>query len=626
MKTQTFIEKIVDTDVDSLLAFKSKCDHAYHNTGEPLITDSQYDQLVEVIQRKRPSSTLTIGAVPNSAHKVKLPYHMGSMDKIKPENVKELRRWLERNKADIYVVEPKLDGISALLVVGISKLSLYTRGDGSKGTDISKVLPHIHNIPKTNQILCIRGELIVNKKIFEKKYKGKFSNARNFVSGVIMSNNASVKYLSDIEFVAYEIIQGEDIQMEPVKQFKLLKELNFQTVKAKLYKRINVPTLKDALEKYKSNLQYEVDGVILHPNKRYVRNTYGNPSYSIAFKSLGKVYTTDVQDVIWQVSKWGKIVPRIKVSTVDIDGVNVSYTTGFNAKYIIDNSLGVGSVVAITRSGDVIPYIVDVVKKAKRMVLPDIKYKWSDSKVDFEIAEENEEKYIKTNLAFFKGMGIKNVNIQTVRKFYRNGYRDIFQILNASVEDIQQLSGFKKKMSEKIYTSIHNDEKYELWVILGSAGAFGKGISSKKLKKLFLSHNDILKTHSSLSKEQLMDKILGVEGFSEKTAAQVVSHIEQATVFYDKIFKYFDILPVKSNISTKSTLLNKKVVFTGFRDKSLEQSVNERGGMVTSNVSRTTFIVVTKDRNPKSSTKLNKAKELKVTITDKASFTTDYLL
>lgn len=631
MSNQSFRRKIINSDVNSLLKLKSEYDNAYHNLGNPLVTDEQYDFLVDMLRKKNPSYSMNVGApIQNMLEKVKLPYNMGSMDKIKPENKKELDRWLVRNPGDAYIVEPKLDGISALLVATKTNISLYTRGDGKTGTDISSMIPHIKNIPNIKSEISVRGELIIKRKIFDSKYKSKFSNPRNFVSGVIMSKNATPEYLTDIIFLPYEVIEDAELQIEPLKQFKLLRKMNVDVNEYKLYKTINITTLTKVLHDFKESLEYDIDGLILHPNTKYKRNLNGNPSYSIAFKIQGAVYTTEVVDVIWQVSKWGKIIPRIRVKTVHIDGVNVNYTTGFNAKYVVDNNLGIGSLIEITRSGDVIPYIVNVIKGSKNMKMPAVGYKWSKNKVDFEIEDEdNDDQSIKKILAFFKGLGIKNINIQTVTKFYSDGYKDIFQILDASVGDIEKLSGFKNKMALKVYDSIHKKDDYKIWDVLGVAGVFGRGISSKKLNKLFCSIPNILECYDTISEEKLLQEILKVEGFSEKTANQVVKNLGSAVSFAHMIDKHYKILnkttdASKSNDKKTSILMNQKIVFTGFRDKGLEKEVTIRGGSIVSNVSKNTFVVV-KDKNQKSSSKLKKAQELGLLIVDRLEFNNTYL-
>ena len=88
---------------------------------------------------------------------------------------------------------------------------------------------------------------------------------------------------------------------------------------------------------------------------------------------------TEVEKVVWNISKWGQIKPRIKIKQVKLGGTKIDYVTGFNAKYIDDNKIGPGAIIKITRSGDVIPHIVEVVKKADQAQMPDISYEWNNT-------------------------------------------------------------------------------------------------------------------------------------------------------------------------------------------------------------------------------------------------------
>ena len=617
-------------EINSMIKFKKKCDNFYHNKGKSLISDEEYDILTECIKIKYPEYKSSIGAsVDNDLLKAKLPFNMGSMDKLKPENKNEIDRWLSKNKAAQYTIEPKLDGISCLLVVKNKKIKLYTRGDGNIGTDISPVLKFLTNIPSKDTPINIRGELIIKKSVFEKKYANKFSNARNFVSGVIMSKKVNTEYIADISFVPYEIIKKENLQDDTIKQIENLNKLGMKAIPYKIFKLINVETLVKVVHDYKQNLEYEVDGIIIQPVKKYTRNKTGNPSYSIAFKVQGSLYTTTVEDVIWKISKWGKIIPTICINTVDIKGVKISYTTGFNAKYVVSNQIGIGSVINITRSGDVIPYIVEVIKSSTNIKLPDVPYRWCENKVHFELVEEcNTEKSVKMILSFFKGIGVKYLNIKTISKFYENGFDSIVKILEATNEDFMKIEGFNTTLANKIYNNIHSKNEISVSTILGSAGIFGVGINQKKIEKLFEEIPDLLKICKLLSKDECYERIVNIKGFSCKTTKPVVDNLEKAIFFVDNMKKYYTIRERETKINdnlSSLVLKDKKIVFTGFRDKELEQQLNKHGGKLTTSISKNTFILVVKEIGmDKKSSKYTKALKEGVTVMDKKSFIEKY--
>jgi len=148
---------------------------------QPIMTDNEFDILQDYITEKYPSnqSVYQIGApIESGSRKVTLPYHMGSMDKIKPDTG-ALANWMAKYKGP-YVLSCKLDGVSGLYSTEGPVPKLYTRGDGKVGQDISHLIPYLR-LPKTKGIV-IRGEFIIPKVIFETKYKTKFANPRNMVS------------------------------------------------------------------------------------------------------------------------------------------------------------------------------------------------------------------------------------------------------------------------------------------------------------------------------------------------------------------------------------------------------------------------------------------------------------
>ena len=177
---------------------------AYYN-DEPLLSDNEFDIIQEYMKKKYPKNkALTqIGAPIEDKHKVKLPYYMASMDKIKPDT-NALPKWKLKYKGP-YVLSAKLDGISGLYSTENGEEKLYTRGNGSVGQDISHLIPYLR-LPKTSD-MTIRGEIIMKKSTFLEKYKDEFSNSRNLVAGLVNKKTIDPEKLKDIDFVAYEVIK-----------------------------------------------------------------------------------------------------------------------------------------------------------------------------------------------------------------------------------------------------------------------------------------------------------------------------------------------------------------------------------------------------------------------------------
>lgn len=614
------LEKYFNTEkLSKLHELKLYLDDIYYNTGKDSgFTDFQYDLLKEILQKRDPNYVPAVGAkIRAGDNKVKLPYWLGSMNKLKPEDVNELNRWIIKNEATECIIEDKLDGISCLLIIDNKKIKLYTRGDGEIGSDISYLAPYFKNIPKNiSENIAIRGELIMKYDIFKEKYSAEFANPRNFVAGRIGSKTLR-KGIEDIDFIAYEIVK-DGICMKPEDQLIKLKELGFNTVNYSLTSNIAPEELVGKFLLSKQNSEYEIDGIIVQTNTPYVRNTSGNPSYAFAFKvRLDKnIVEATVEEVEWNISKWGVLKPRIRIIPINLGGVTITYTTGFNAKYIVDNNIGPGTIIEITRSGDVIPYVVSVIEGTYAQ-LPDIPYEWNETKVDIISKDNNNTMCVKLIASFFAALKIKHVSEATVNKMFNHGLKNIIDIVSASQEDFEEIEGFGKRLAERTYENIHNGLKnISISLLLGASGVFGLNIGTKKVELLFNAIPNILNIYKDYSYEELYNEIINIEGFSDKTTTQIIDNLVWAEKFIKSMDKY---ITLKDENPISDDLLNYKIVFSGFRDKLLEEKIKKRGGKVVTSVSKNTTLLVVADIY-ETSAKIKKAKELGIDIYEKEEF------
>ena len=185
---------------------------SYYNSEE-IMTDEVYDILRDILFQRNPKSKIfkKVGA-PIASDKVKLPFWMGSMDKIKPDT-NALERWKKKYDKP-YNISDKLDGTSGMFHYFKSgkswKTRLYTRGNGSYGQDISHLIPYLfpnikENLPKEE--ICLRGEIIMSKKNF-KKFDMK--NSRSLTNGVVNSKkNIKPDLLNNIDFVVFNVLEPQ---------------------------------------------------------------------------------------------------------------------------------------------------------------------------------------------------------------------------------------------------------------------------------------------------------------------------------------------------------------------------------------------------------------------------------
>ena len=614
-----------------LETFIKKANKAYYNTGKPLLEDSEYDKLIDIMKERFPNSDVLnqIGApIRSEIEKVKLPYWMGSMDKVKPDS-KQLISWLSKYSSP-YIISQKLDGLSALLTYNLSKkgeINLYTRGNGSVGQNISHLIPLLglnkSNILKNigNTPLTIRGELIMKKTVFEKKYASKYPKARSLISGNINAKKPNAEIVKDIDFVGYEVITDKDNMIPASRQFDFINKMGIICVNYKLVdSALNSDLLVKLLLDMKTDSPYEIDGIILTDNKQHKRNTSGNPKYAVAFKSQldEQIAMTTVEYVEYNPSKHGTLIPRIKLKPVKIGGDTITYTTGFNAKYIKDNKIGEGAKLKIIRSGDVIPYIMGIVSPAKdgkwQQPNTDIgKWKWSDSGVDIVLEDKSTNKsvIIKELINFFTTLKIVGVSEGIVTRLVDNGFNTVAKICQMSVGDFLTLPGVKDKMANKLYNNIHKviDEPIPLEKLMTASNLFKGGLAEKKLIVVIEKIPDLMKRVSSLT----IDDIIQCDGFSNKTAMAFLKGLKEFEKFVkDHPFLKYKIDKVKSKV-VKGKMSGQYIVMTGVRDKELESKIISLGGEIQNSVNSKTTLLIAKEVNS-SSSKIKKAKELNIKI------------
>ena len=361
-----------------LLKTYKEAKDAYYSTGKSSLSDAQFDNLEEyltsnnIIQGKP-----EVGAkAPATRVKESLPFQVGSLDKVK--TTQEISSWIKKAKANSFLIMPKKDGVSILLSYKAGNLvSAHTRGDGSVGSNVTNILKSNPQIPqsiKYSAPLLVRMEAIMPKSVFDKKYSKTaslqgFKNPRNMVAGILnrKTEHAAIK---DINLFALDVMDSK-IQMS--KRLLLLKSLGFNTIPFTAIQSDSAKTVQTALEnsiKNNSKSDFETDGVVITVNdtnsRGYETNSL-NPVASRAYKpdSLGTVKQTTVTKVEWAASRTGYLKPVIHIEPVMLSGAEVKKTSGFNAAYIRDNNIGPGTVIKITRSGDVIPYITEVVKSTR---------------------------------------------------------------------------------------------------------------------------------------------------------------------------------------------------------------------------------------------------------------------
>lgn len=608
------IEKIIRLSAD-----------AYYNSSISLLSDANYDALVERLKFLSPNSPVLkqIGA-PIKGKKVKLPYWMGSMDKVKSDQ-KLIDKW-KKTYHGPYIISDKLDGISCLLEFKNGEIGLYTRGDGQVGQNISHLVDLINmQLDNLTEDTVIRGELIMAKNKF-KKYAGEMANARNMVAGIVNSKPESVdgKRAKDVDFVAYETIVPN---IEPSSQFEFLENQGLLTAPYDIYKDISVDILDTILQKRKAKSVYEIDGIIVTEDKLHQRNKSGNPQYSFAYKGATETAEVKVVNIIWKPSKDGYIVPRIQFEPVRLSQADLEYTTGFNANFISENMIGPGAIITMVRSGDVIPYILGVVKPAKKLTFPtDLDWHWDDNHVNIVLDDPDSDNtvIIQRLTRFVKYIGVDNMSEGLITKLVNAGYDSIIKLISITEEELLEIEGFQKRLAEKIYNNLLEAlSKVDLLTLMAGSNEFGRGFGVRKIKKILDTYPNIVDSYTKATRDNWHQKLNDIDGFDDISTDSFLDSLPSFQKLYKVLKSKIKIKPHKNVVVANGKFAGEIVVFTGFRNADWQKYIETQGGKVSLGVSSNTTLLVYAD-GEETSAKYQKAKKLGIKTINKTAFAKKY--
>ena len=350
----------------------------------------------------------------------------------------------------------------------------------------------------------------------------------------------------------------------------------------------------------------------------------GNPKHAFAFKMVlsDQVVEAKVVDVIWTPSKDGYLKPRVRIEPVIIGGAKIEYATAFNGAFVEKNKIGVGAVIQLIRSGDVIPHIMDVITPAPEAKMPDVDYEWNPTHVDIILKDAKSDIIVqeKNITGFFTKLGVDGLSIGNVKRLMKGGFNTIAKILKMKKEDFLKVEGFKDKLATKIHTSIHAQiDTVGMAKLMAATNLFGRGMGEKRIQAVLDEYPNIVLSKESIDEKAL--KVSSLKGFAKKTADAFVNHISEFLAFIDetgllrKLKKASSEVKAeakaKAKIDTSHPLFGKKIVITGFRDKELEEYIKSKGGKIATSVSKNTSMVIVKSMDEDTG-KAEKARALKI--------------
>lgn len=380
----------------------------YHTFDAPVIDDAAFDTLkneLEELENQFPdlvaadSPTQKVGGAPLDSF-VKVPHETPMLSFNDAFSEEEMKEWLERlekylgkkistGKQPLFYCELKLDGLAVELVYEKGVLAVgATRGDGKIGEDVTQNVKTIGTIPqqlaqlgkwKVPDHLVVRGEIFVplgelERINREQKNRGEkpYANTRNLAAGSIRQLDPAVAGARKLESYQYDIVTDIGVPVATHEEkHKILASWGFAVnphnrTEATL---ADVFAFRDAWEKKREKLGYEIDGVVVIVNDDQLFAAAGAvgkaPRGAIAYKFSPRQAATIVENVTVQVGRTGVLTPVAVLKPVEVSGVTISHATLHNFDEIKRLGLKIGDTVIVTRSGDVIPKVIQVLPELR---------------------------------------------------------------------------------------------------------------------------------------------------------------------------------------------------------------------------------------------------------------------
>jgi DNA ligase (NAD+) len=656
-----------EDDYKKKLKLLNKYDQAYYNSDSPKITDSKYDEIKKRLlefEKKHDQYSLVsnkVGFAPSKKFsKVKHTEKMlslGNAFNIDDMNnfYKKIKNYLnyETTQNITLIAEPKIDGISASLLYqnGVLVQGL-SRGDGEYGEEITENLMTISDIPKKitykkfPKLMEIRGEVYIGKKDF-KKIENNFANPRNAAGGSLRQKDFRKTAAIPLKFFAYSTIQSNYSYFQSQYEFlEFLKHSNFKTNSlSKIIKNIKELEINyNDLEKLRSSLDYDIDGIVYKINDFELQKRLGNlsnsPRWAIAHKFSAEKAFTKINDIEIQVGRTGALTPVAKVDPINVGGVMVSNATLHNEDEIIRKDIRIGDTVCIQRAGDVIPQVVyvDLSKRGKKTEAynfpgkcpcgndtikeyneiskktdavrrcPDIGYECSY------MAKEKLKHLISKDALNIDGFGKKVVDNFWNLKLIKVP-SDIFKL---DYKIVKELEGWGELSCNNLIKSIEKSKKLSLAKFIYAIGIRHIGQENAKiLASYFKDITKFKKLFDPILIKAELNNLIEIDGIGEtqiKALESFFSNKKNIKVINDLI----DCLQISNfeNI-TSGIFTNKTLMFTGgFSKMSRSEAktlAESQGGKVLGSISKKLNYLVIGDSKP-TNNKVQKAKDLQVEI------------
>ena len=573
---------------------------------------------------------------------------------------KRVKKILEVEELD-YLCELKYDGValSILYENGLFKRAL-TRGDGSKGDDISNNAMTIKTLPlklseKVN--IEVRGEGFISKSNFVKLNKEKkdkqeevFSNPRNTASGSLKMQDSSAVSKRKINCFMYSLVSVDENILTQEESLKYLRDLGFNVPDT--FKRCsNIYEIKKYInywEEKRDSLDVETDGIVIKVNnlkyQKILSNTAKSPRWAIAYKYKTESKKTKIRDIQFQVGRTGAITPVALLDPVELSGSIVKRASLHNSNEIERLDIRINDSVFIEKGGEIIPKVTRVDFNERNSKSEEFKFIKRCPSCDTELKSVEDqaihycpnykkcppqvsgriEHFISKNAMDIEHVGPETVKglinqklLNDISDLYKLTYDDIIG-LELKIDGENKVRSLKHKSCQNIINSIEKSKNNNFSKVL-----FGLGIryvgktTAEKLAKHFKNIENI--------KYANFDQLTSVEEIGDKIAKSLVKYFNDQgnIIILDDLAKAgLKLNYEEKNLLKSDKLSGKKFVISGtfenFSREEMKIEIEKNGGKVSNSLSsKTSFLLAGENMGPK---KKIKAQELNIIIINENEF------
>ncbi len=633
--------------------------HRYYDEDAPEIEDDAFDALTRELRELEEQYPQLVtadsytqrvhGELSSSFAPVAHEVPLGSLqDVFSEDEVRAFDTRIRETVSDpVYVVEPKIDGLSVAIEYRNGKFYRgATRGDGAVGEDVSANLRQIRDIPQvlTEPVerIIVRGEVYMPRESFaalvcqqEENGEKTFKNPRNSAAGTLRQKDPAVVGRRNLSIFVFnmQLIEGETVHSH-ADSLKRMQALGFPVIPGFLV----TSSVEEALDKIRQigasrpDLSYDIDGAVVKVDSFTQRDALGStakfPKWAVAYKFPPEEKETVLRTVEVNVGRTGVLTPTGVFDPVTLAGTTVSRATLHNQNFIDEKALGIGDIVAMRKAGEIIPEVVRVVRHAPDSIpyrLPTVCPSCGqlavreDGEADLRCVNPECPAQRLRHLIHFTSkdaMDIDGLGTAVLELLVNAGVVcEVYDLYSITREQISELEGLGEKSAENLLAALEASKKNDLYRVI-----YGLGIRhiGEKAAKLLAAHFGSMDAVMDATAEEIGE----IDGFGAVMAQSVVNFFRLAPSRHlVEQLRLHGVNMTARQQQVDDRFAGMTFVLTGtlptLKRSEAQEMIEQRGGKAAGSVSKKTTYVLAGEE---AGSKLDRANQLGIPVIDEAQF------